>query len=70
VRASVSPAPSAEELAAILAAIATLDDAEIVAEPVSKWSAFGRRDDPSRYAYRGLLGERDYPRAAPGACSW
>jgi hypothetical protein len=54
VRASVSPAPSAEELAAILAAIATLDDAEIVAEPVSKWSAFGRRDDP----YRRLREER------------
>jgi hypothetical protein len=46
VRTSVSPAPSAEELAAILAAIATSYDAEVAPEPVSKWSAFGRGADP------------------------
>jgi hypothetical protein len=53
VKASVSPAPSAEELAAILAAISTRDDAEVAPLPVSKWSAFGRGDDP--YRPRGTL---------------
>jgi hypothetical protein len=54
VKVFVSPAPSAEELAAILAVIATCDDAEILPGPVSKWSAFGRADDP----YRRLREER------------
>jgi len=59
VRASVTPAPSAEELAAILAALASSRAEEAPPAPVSKWRAFGRGDDP----YGRLREER---RAWPG----
>jgi len=59
VKASVTPAPPPEELAAILAALATSSAPEPAPEPVSKWRAFGRGDDP----YQRLREER---RAWPG----